>query len=74
MKTLTPMHFVHNYLINPTNPIKVNVIGAGGTGSYMILELSKLNLAMLKLGHPGLGMFVGRRYSNRIQYEPSTFC
>ncbi|PSK90854.1 PRTRC genetic system ThiF family protein [Taibaiella chishuiensis] len=48
------MHFVHHYLINPTNPVKVNLIGAGGTGSYMIMELSKINLAMLKLGHPGL--------------------
>ena len=54
MNTRPAMHFVHNYIINPTNPIKVILIGAGGTGSNMIMELSKLNKALLKLGHPGL--------------------
>ena len=54
MKNLTPMHFVHNYLINPTNPIRVNLIGAGGTGSHMIMEIARLNNALTALGHAGL--------------------
>ncbi|WEK17949.1 MAG: PRTRC system ThiF family protein [Candidatus Pedobacter colombiensis] len=53
MKTAEPMHFVHNYLINPTNPIRVNLMGAGGTGSNMIMELAKLNRALVALGHAG---------------------
>ena len=30
------VHFTDNNLINPTNPIAVHVIGAGGTGSKVI--------------------------------------
>ncbi len=54
MINLPPMHFVHNYLINPTNPIRVNLIGAGGTGSHLIMELARLNNALTALGHAGL--------------------
>jgi len=35
------VHFVHPYLVNPTNPISVNVIGAGGTGSHLVAALGK---------------------------------
>lgn len=28
----TAIHFTDNYLINPPNPILVNLIGVGGTG------------------------------------------
>lgn len=54
MKTLKTMHFAHNYLINPTNPITVNLIGAGGTGSRMLTELARMNHSLLALGHAGL--------------------
>lgn len=54
MKTKTAMHFTHPYLLNPTNPIKTYLIGAGGTGSNMIMELSKLNHYLIALGHAGL--------------------
>ena len=30
------IHFTDSDLINPTNPILVNVIGAGGTGSKVL--------------------------------------
>lgn len=49
-----PTHFTDNSLINPTNPIKVNLIGAGGTGSNMAATLGRLNHALWALGHPGL--------------------
>jgi hypothetical protein len=31
--TKPTVHFTDNDLLNPTNPISVNLIGAGGTGS-----------------------------------------
>jgi PRTRC genetic system ThiF family protein len=49
-----PVHITDNYLINPTNPVTVNVIGAGGTGSQMLTALARINHALLNLNHPGL--------------------
>lgn len=54
MNTQIAMHYAHNYLINPTNPITVNLIGAGGTGSRMLTELARMNHSLIALGHPGL--------------------
>lgn len=34
-------------------PVRVCVIGAGGTGSQVLTGLAQLNMAMLALGHPG---------------------
>ena len=40
MKTeKTKMHFADTYLISPTNPLTVNLIGAGGTGSKVLTAL-----------------------------------
>ncbi|MFH6960865.1 PRTRC system ThiF family protein [Flavobacterium aquidurense] len=54
MNTQKAMHYAHNYLINPTNPITVNLIGAGGTGSRMLTELARMNHSLIALGHAGL--------------------
>lgn len=54
MNTLKPMHYADNYLINPTNPITINLIGAGGTGSRMLTELARMNHSLIALGHLGL--------------------
>lgn len=54
MNTLKTMHFTDNYLINPTNPITVNLIGAGGTGSRMLTELARMSSSLIELGHTGL--------------------
>lgn len=55
MKTeKTKAHFTDNYLLNPTNPIEVNLIGAGGTGSQMLTALARMNHALTALGHAGL--------------------
>lgn len=48
------VHFAPSYLLNPTNPIAVNLIGAGGTGSCMLTALARMNYALNKLGHAGL--------------------
>jgi len=50
----TKVHFTDNHLINPTNPIAVNVIGAGGTGSKLIIALLEMNHSLIELGHAGL--------------------
>jgi len=55
MKTIiAKAHFVENYLLNPTNPIVVNLIGAGGTGSHVLTRLAVINQSLTTLGHAGL--------------------
>lgn len=50
----TAMHFAHDYLLRPYNPLTVNLIGAGGTGSQMLTALARINESLVALGHPGL--------------------
>lgn len=52
--TKTNIHFLDNYLASPTNPIRVIVIGAGGTGSKLMTALMEINHSLLELEHPGL--------------------
>lgn len=54
MNTQKAIHYTDNYLINPTNPVTVNLIGAGGTGSRMLTELARMNYSLMALGHAGL--------------------
>lgn len=48
------VHFTDNNLLNPSNPISVNLIGAGGTGSKVITALMEMNHSLNELGHAGL--------------------
>ncbi|SFT05281.1 PRTRC system ThiF family protein [Sphingobacterium wenxiniae] len=48
------VHFTDNYLISPTNPIEVNLIGAGGTGSKVLTALMEMSHSLTELGHAGL--------------------
>lgn len=50
----TKVHFTDNYLISPTNPVTVNVIGAGGTGSKVMTALMEMNHSLIEMEHPGL--------------------
>ena len=50
----TAVHFTDNYLLNPTNPISVNLIGGGGTGSKVLTALMEINESLIALGHAGL--------------------
>lgn len=52
----TKIHFTDNYLLNPTNPITVNLIGAGGTGSKVLTALLEINESLIALGHAGLSV------------------
>ena len=51
------IHITDNYLINPTNPLTVNLIGVGGTGSNLLMALAKMNHALIALGHPGIQVY-----------------
>lgn len=53
-KDKTRIHFADNYIINPTNPIAVNLIGCGGTGTQVLTCLVRMHESLLALGHPGL--------------------
>lgn len=48
------IHIVYPNFLNPVNPISVNLIGAGGTGSQMLTALARISQALTALGHSGL--------------------
>lgn len=52
----TKVHFTDSDLLNPTNPIEVNLIGAGGTGSQVLTALARMNHALNELDHVGLSV------------------
>ncbi|QEM06428.1 PRTRC system ThiF family protein [Mucilaginibacter rubeus] len=54
MKTLPAIHFTAGSLVDPTNPITVNLIGAGGTGHRMLTELLRIHISLQAFGRPGL--------------------
>jgi len=51
---MNKVHFTDNSLINATNPVSVNLIGAGGTGSKVLTALLEINYSLIELNHPGL--------------------
>lgn len=51
------IHFVHEYLLNPVHPISVAVIGCGGTGSNVLVNLVAMHLSLKALGHAGLYVY-----------------
>ena len=48
------VHFTDSDLIDATNPVTVNLIGAGGTGSKVLTALLEMNHSLIALGHAGL--------------------
>ncbi|SFP80310.1 PRTRC system ThiF family protein [Parafilimonas terrae] len=48
------VHFTDKELLNATNPVTVNLIGAGGTGSKVLTALLEMNHSLVALGHAGL--------------------
>lgn len=52
------IHYTDNYLLRPYHPVTVFVIGAGGTGSQVVTNLARMDMALQALGHPGLHVTV----------------
>jgi PRTRC genetic system ThiF family protein len=48
------VHIVQKELLQPYNPVTVNLIGAGGTGGQVLTVLARMNHALNALGHAGL--------------------
>ena len=48
------IHYTDSYLLKPYHPVTIHVAGAGGTGSQVIPNLARMNVAFRALGHPGL--------------------
>ncbi|MEP2668898.1 MAG: PRTRC system ThiF family protein [Cyclobacteriaceae bacterium] len=51
-------HPTHPYLLNPLHPVKIVLIGCGGTGSHMLSALCRLHQGLVALGHVGLHVTV----------------
>lgn len=49
----TKAHFIAPELLNPTNPVEVCLIGAGGTGSQVLTALARMSHSLQALGHAG---------------------
>lgn len=52
----TKVHFTDSSLINATNPITINLIGGGGTGSKVLTALMEMSHSLTELGHAGLSV------------------
>lgn len=52
------IHYTDNYLLKPYHPVTIFIIGAGGTGSQVITNLARMDIALQALGHPGLHVTV----------------
>lgn len=50
------VHFADNDLINATNPVTINLIGAGGTGSKVLTALMEMHHSLIALQHAGLSV------------------
>jgi len=48
------VHYTYNYLLSPTHPVTIALVGIGGTGSQVLTCLARVSYALQGLGHPGL--------------------
>jgi len=52
--TRTAVHIVNKEILQPYNPVTINLVGAGGTGGQVLTALARMNHALVSLNHPGL--------------------
>lgn len=52
-KKQTYYHYTESYLLSPTHPVTINLIGCGGTGSQVLNNLGRIHATLQALGHPG---------------------
>ncbi len=48
------IHIISPDLLQPYNPVRVNLIGAGGTGGQVLTALARINHSLVALQHPGI--------------------
>lgn len=48
------IHIVPQYIMNPTHPITIALVGCGGTGSQVLTCLARIDHCLKSLNHPGL--------------------
>lgn len=53
-KNRTAVHIAGKEILQPYNPVTINLIGAGGTGGQVLTALARMNQALVTLNHPGL--------------------
>ena len=58
MRNVQRYHYTEPYLLNPNHRVSINLVGAGGTGSYMLTKLALLNSTLRAIGHPGIHVTV----------------
>lgn len=46
-------HITPHYLLSPSHPVTVSLIGCGGTGSQVLACLGRISHSLRQLGHPG---------------------
>ncbi len=47
-------HFAPTYLLNPLHKLSIGLVGLGGTGSQVLINLARINATLIALGHTGL--------------------
>lgn len=47
-------HDLEDCLVRPVHPIRILLVGVGGTGSQVLNCLARINYALRKMNHPGL--------------------
>lgn len=50
----TKVHYTNSYMMDPSHPITITVIGCGATGSLLIPKLARLDFALKQFDKPGL--------------------
>lgn len=52
------VHYIDDYIYNPSHPIFIKLIGCGGTGGQVLTALARIDCALKNLEHPGLDVEV----------------
>lgn len=52
------IHYTASYILNPVHPVSVHLIGCGGTGSFVLTSLARIDHALKAIGNLGLHVTV----------------
>lgn len=48
---------INPYLISPLHPVTIKLVGVGGTGSFVLPRLARLDYALQNINHPGIYVY-----------------